>query len=153
VKLHLLRTASGKESTISSLFDVTDARRFLCFTLEDEYRAQKLYGETRIPAGAYRITLRSEGGFHLRYAKRFHAIHRGMLWIRDVPNFQWVLVHCGNRDEETAGCLLVGDGAVYDAIGGDHELLHSSPAYARIYPNIAAAAERDDCHIQIEDLA
>ena len=33
----------------------------------------------------------------------------GMLHVLDVPNFKYILIHCGNTDEDTAGCLLLGD--------------------------------------------
>ena len=32
-----------------------------------------------------------------------------MLHVLDVPGFEYILIHCGNTDEHTAGCLLVGD--------------------------------------------
>ena len=32
-----------------------------------------------------------------------------MLHITNVPNFEYILIHCGNTDEHTSGCLLVGD--------------------------------------------
>jgi len=38
--------------------------QFVCFGLEDEYREDKVAGETRIPSGTYQVALRKEGGFH-----------------------------------------------------------------------------------------
>ena len=32
-----------------------------------------------------------------------------MLELQDVPNFKYILIHAGNTDEQTAGCILVGD--------------------------------------------
>ena len=37
-------------------------RKFLAYTLEDEYREEKVYGETRIPNGTYELGLRKVGG-------------------------------------------------------------------------------------------
>ncbi|NIP88730.1 MAG: hypothetical protein GWN84_03285, partial [Gammaproteobacteria bacterium] len=42
-------------------------------------------------------------------AERFADIHEGMLWIREIPNFEWVYLHCGADHEDTAGCPLLGD--------------------------------------------
>ena len=43
MKLEVLRISSQNDSTSGVLFDVTDGKRkFLCYTLEDEYRAVKL---------------------------------------------------------------------------------------------------------------
>ena len=96
------RFISDADTTISRI--MVDGK-FICFGLEDEYRIDKVVGETRIPAGTYRITLRKRGRHHEHYKKRFADIHRGMLHIRDVPNFEWILIHCGNTDEDTEGCL------------------------------------------------
>ena len=85
--------------------------RFVCFGLEDEFRETKIASETRIPAGTYDVRLRTEGGHHNKYSTRFNEIHKGMLHIQDVPNFTFILIHCGNTDEDTDGCLLVGSQA------------------------------------------
>ena len=41
--------------------------KFQCYTIEDEGRTKKLYGETRIPNGYYDVTFRKEGRFHNKY--------------------------------------------------------------------------------------
>jgi len=132
----VFRYSSGQESTLGLLFDSAGADwRFLAFTLEDQAQARKVYAETRIPAGTYRLALRTEGGFHERYAKKFPGLHRGMIWVQDVPGFQWVLWHIGNDDDDTAGCLLVADQAVQN-ITQRGQILSSADAYRRIYPGI-----------------
>ena len=143
MKLEVLRFSSQEESSLGVLFDVTEGRRFLCFTLEDEYRTFKEYGETRIPAGEYQISLRNEGEFHERYRQRFPEIHKGMLWVRDVPNFEYILIHIGNRDDDTAGCLLVGDKSQQN-ITENGFIGASTAAYRRIYPRIAEAIENGE---------
>ena len=64
-----------------------------------------------------------------------------MLWVRDVPNFEYILIHCGNTDEHTAGCLLVGDSQENNQIQENGFIGKSSQAYKRIYPSIASALE------------
>jgi hypothetical protein len=110
MKLKVLRFSSQEDSTSGILMEETDlGLRFLCYTLEDERRVLKVRGETRVPAGKFNITLRTVGGMTENYNKRFPDIHKGMLWVRDVPNFEYILIHCGNTDEHSAGCLLLGD--------------------------------------------
>ena len=106
LKLQVLRYSSAKEDTLGLLFDITDKRRFLAFTLEDEFRKEKVKHETRIPAGTYAIEFRTEGGFHERYLKKYKSpFHRGMLHLQDVPGFEYILIHSGNHDGHTSGCL------------------------------------------------
>jgi len=110
---------------------------FQVHTLEDEKRNKKLYGETRVWAGRYLVVLRTEGGFHQRYLKMFGAdFHKGMLWIKNVPEFNYVLIHIGNDDDDTDACLLVGMSNNADEKGF---IGNSTTAYKKIYPQIRDA--------------
>jgi len=135
MKLEVLRFNSSDDFTTGLLFDVTDnVRSFLCYTLEDEARTVKQWGETRIPSGKYKLSLRSEGGFHTRYLSKFGAeFHKGMIYVNEVPNFEYILWHIGNDDDDTAGCLLVGKTSQDNFIG------NSTTAYKEIYPPIRDA--------------
>ena len=145
MQLEVLRFSSQTDSTSGLLFEVTDIKRhFLCYTLEDERRALKVRGETRVPAGTYKIELRKEGGFQNRYTKKYPGVHRGMLHITDVPNFEYILIHTGNTDEHTAGCLIVGDAQENNIILPDGFVGKSVNAYKRIYPSIAKAIEQGE---------
>jgi hypothetical protein len=59
-----------------------------------------------------------------------------MLEVKDVPNFTYVLVHIGNKDDNTDACLLVGDSS-HQNITDDGMIGSSTSAYKRIYPEIA----------------
>ena len=142
MKLDVLRFSSEHDSTNGLLFDVTGKRKFLCYTLEDEYRTKKVMQETRIPAGEYEIKYRKEGGFNKRYTKRYPDIHRGMLHVTSVPNFKWILIHVGNTDEHTAGCLLLGDTQENNQIKTNGFIGKSSQAYVRVYDYIANALDK-----------
>jgi hypothetical protein len=114
----------------------------------------KVKGETRIPAGVYNIELRKEGGFHERYTKKYSNIHIGMLHIVNVPGFEYILIHTGNTDEHTAGCLIVGDSQENNTIIKDGFVGKSVNAYKRIYPRIAKAIEKgEEVTIEYIDLA
>ena len=135
MKLEILRFNSSDDFTSGLLFDVTDnKRKFLCYTLEDQAQTTKIYGETRIPAGTYNLTLRTEGGFHTRYLAKFGGeFHKGMIYVNDVPDFEYILWHIGNTDDDTAGCLLLGKTQQANFIGS------SGDAYKDVYPKIRDA--------------
>ena len=128
----MLRYASDSKTTLSL---VSIDGIFECYGLEDEYREEKVYGETRISAGTYNIGLRKVGGFHSRYLRRFPDIHRGMLEIEDVPNFEHILIHVGNSEKDTAGCLLVGQG-----VKPNKTVTHSVNAYKALYSKVVESA-------------
>ena len=140
MKLEVIRFSSGTDSTNGILIDKTN-NKFLAYTLEDEYRDEKKYGATRIPEGVYKLSLRTVGGYNEKYKKRFSDIHIGMLHVNDVPGFEYILIHCGNTDEHTAGCLLVGDSQENIQITKDGFIGKSTQAYKRIYPAIAEAID------------
>ena len=144
MKLQVLRFSSESDSTNGLLFNVTEGIKFLAYTLEDEQRSEKVLSETRIPDGTYQIKLRTEGRHHNKYSSRYGNMHRGMLWLQEVPNFKWILIHCGNTDEHTAGCLLVGDSQENNQLKKDGFIGGSSNAYKRIYPPIAKAIENNE---------
>ena len=138
MNLEVVRFSSESDSTNGLLFDITDGKRkFLSYTLEDEYREEKVMHETRIPAGTYEITLRTVGGFHAKYTERYGEMHKGMLWVRNVPGFEYILIHTGNTDEHTSGCLLLGDTQTNNQIKKDGFTGSSTQAYKRVYPPIA----------------
>lgn len=120
---------------------------YTCVTLEDAVRAQKIYGETAIPAGTYPVVFRREGTTHHSYKTRFRAIHNGMLHIQNIPGFEYVLIHCGNTPADTFGCILVGSGR---AVSDPDRITGSEIAYRKMYPIVSAALERgDDVKISI----
>lgn len=154
MKLKVLRFSSQEDSTSGLLFEENDlGLRFLCYTLEDERRSLKVKGETRVPSGTYKLALRKEGGFHKRYKGKYGAWHRGMLHVTEVPGFEWILIHTGNTDEHTAGCLLVGDSQENNIVIKDGFVGKSTNAYKRIYSPIARDIEKgNEVTIQYIDL-
>jgi len=103
MKLKVVREEFTKNSTIGSLYiDGT----FFCYTLEDVVRAEKIYGETAIPYGEYRVIL--------SYSNRFKKILPEVL---NVPNYSGVRIHAGNTKKDTHGCPLVGLTKSKDFVG------------------------------------
>jgi len=141
MELEVLRISSQADSTSGILFDITGGKRkFLCYTVEDEYRSVKVQHETRIPAGVYNLTLRTEGGFHSRYLSKYGPDwHKGMIYVNDVPNFQWILWHTGNDDSATSGCLILGQGQESNLVKPDGWVSGSVSAYKYVYPRVRDA--------------
>ena len=82
---------------------------YFCTTLEDTNRdlnkngqfdnnEKKVYGETCIPYGKYKVIL--------SYSPKFK---RELPEILEVPNFQGIRIHRGNKISDTLGCILCGE--------------------------------------------
>ena len=143
--MQLIRQKDDGESTVGIILV---NGQFECFTLEDTHNEPKVYGQTRIPEGKYEIKLRDEGGMTKKYGQRHSDIHKGMLWLQDVENFEWVYIHIGNTAEHTDGCILVGDGCT--ATTGNQSISHSTTAYKRLYTKVIAAFDNgEDVTIEV----
>ena len=138
--LDVFRFGLGRDSSLST-FAIDNEE--VCWSLEDERRLVKVAGETCIPEGSYEVGFHPGSRFDPRYQKRYPEMHRGMLWVMDVPGFEGILIHQGNDDEDTAGCILVGmDPVMQD--DGEFVVYNSAEAYKRIYPLIAGAIEDEE---------
>lgn len=145
MELLLARLATSETATLGILWDASQAkRRALAFSVEDEPRADKVPGETRIPAGRYLLALRRAGGMHQRYSERFGARHRGMLWLRapdqpdgEVPGFRFIYVHLGNSEADTEGCICI----ARQADLGTMTIPQSTNRYLEVYEELADRIE------------
>lgn len=97
------RLRDDTEATLGYL----STQGYQCFSLEDQ-RGQtvKVPGEKRIPAGRFKIVKRTHGRFYQAYSEKFG--HEYALALESVPGFTDILIHTGNTDDHTAGCILVG---------------------------------------------
>lgn len=130
LNLYVDRYLSTKEATLGRL---SIDGQFKCYTLEDEFRAVKVMEETRIPQGKYEIKFLTSGRHHVQYLKMFPEMHKGMLWLQNVPKFDGILIHIGNTEKDTAGCLLIG----MERDEKTMSIQRSTPAYRLIYPIVA----------------
>ena len=110
--------------------------RIICYSLEDEKRAIKLFSKTRIPAEIYEIKFRTEGRLHEKYKRMYPAMHKGMLWIQDIENFTFCYIHQGLNHKHTAGCPLCSTDSHINT-KNRYTLVHSAVAYKRLYPLMA----------------
>tara|TARA_Y100000310_G_scaffold167497_1_gene167271 strand:- start:3929 stop:4408 length:480 start_codon:yes stop_codon:yes gene_type:complete len=151
MKLAVKRFADNGNTTLGILY--IDGI-FECFTVEDEERETKKKGETRVPNGTYDVKLRNSGGYHQKYSSRYGSMHKGMLcihnkadWIlqNDGMVFQYILIHTGNTEKHTAGCLLVNDAVSGKTFTGSS----SRDAYLDFYPKVVKELN-NGCEVTIE---
>jgi hypothetical protein len=129
MKLKLLRDKSSDDTTIGKLY--IDGE-FFCYTLEDVVRRDtKIYGQTAIPIGTYKVVI--------TWSPRFK---RQLPLLVDVSGFDGIRIHPGNTHKNTEGCILVGE-----EVQGEY-LLRSRAAFDRLYAILVKS--KDSITIEIE---
>ena len=135
MKLRLERKYFKKTYTIGNLY-INGS--FFSNTLEDKNRdvnkngkfdngETKIYGETCIPFGTYKVILTMSSKFK-----------RELPRLLNVPSFEGVLIHRGNTAKDSAGCILVGENK---AVG---KVLNSTPYEEKLVKMMKNAISRGE---------
>lgn len=133
MNVRIERYSRNNESTLGLLY--IDGK-FECYTLEDEKREIKVPGETRIPSGAYDLRFRQ---VMTPMTQRYRIKYPFFTWhiqVMNVPGFNYIYLHAGNTDDDTDGCILLGDTANNNKYA-DGFIGNSSQAFKRVYAKIA----------------
>lgn len=134
MELKLIRKTFTDKSTIGEL---SINGKFFCYTLEDkdrklENRGKKIHSLTAIPRGKYTVIISFSNHF-----KQY------MPQIINVPQFEGIRIHSGNKSENTEGCLLVGRTKSVDFIG------ESKLAYSALFSELKKVEKKEKITIEI----
>lgn len=146
MKITVERFAFKKNYTIGRMY--LDGK-FFCDTLEDydrkldytmsldEIKKIKVKNETAIPTGTYNVTINEQSP---RFKSRSqYAFCNGKLpRLKDVPGYEGVLIHIGNKPSDTSGCILVGENK---AVG---QVLYSTKTFGSLYEKLAEANRKGE---------
>lgn len=101
---------------------------------EDQIKKIKVYGETAIPLGRYKV----ERTWSPKYGKK-------MIEIKNVPGFSGIRIHAGNSATSSTGCILVGENKIKG------QLIHSKYHSDLLDQKVAnALANKEDVYITIK---
>lgn len=117
---------------------------YFCDTIEDTDRglddsmtlehikSVKVASETAIPLGTYDITMNVQSP---KYKNRTqYAFCKGFLpRLLNVKGFDGILIHIGNTQNDSAGCILVGHNKV---VG---QVINSTDTFKKLYAILEAA--------------
>lgn len=151
MELKLNRIFLGNDYTIGELYVNEE---YICDTLEDKVRElpaicpytpkyqnckckEKVYSETAIPAGTYKVKL--------TYSNKYKKV---MPEICDVPHFLGIRIHSLNTSKETEGCIGVGN---WDEKKGNW-ISNSRVNYNKLYDLLKSASDsKEDINITINN--
>jgi hypothetical protein len=100
---------------------------YFCFSIEDAERTTKIKGETCIPYGVYPLGTYKSPHFSKEY-------NHDMIWVKDVPGFEFILIHWGNTISDTEGCLIIGD--KIGVVNQKDAVLNSRATYLKFYARV-----------------
>jgi len=132
---------SGKLTTYVTLEDYTDPT------------GPKVYGERAISAGRYLLGHRYSPNFSKQYytrddknlipwtawaklpkAQQLLYWPHDVIWVQDVPNYEFILHHWGNWPSDTRGCTLIGSS--FAVLRGQPAVADSRNAYVKYYAEV-----------------
>jgi len=151
MKLQLKRIARKKLYTIGHLYI---NGQYFCDTLEDpdrclsstmtvpEISRKKIKGDTAIPTGKYAITMKVVSPKYSNFTKYPYVKFCGgkMPRLCCVPGYEGVLIHAGNTQKDTEGCILVGENKVVGKV------INSQTVWKKLYEELL----KDPNNITIE---
>lgn len=146
MELTLIRKYPKETYTIGQLY--VDGK-FFCNVLEDkdrglyqtmtseEIKEKKVYAQTAIPYGRYRVTLNIQSPKFSTVEK--YRFCKGYLpRLLSVPGFEGILIHIGTSAKDSAGCLLVG----YNTEKG--KVLQSEKVFKELYAILKEANDNGE---------
>lgn len=145
IKLH----RKYRKNTYSIGLLYVEGKRF-CDTCEDKDRglkqtdslasikARKVYAETAIPIGTYKVLMDVVSPKYAGVAWYKSLCGGKMPRLQNVPGYEGVLIHPGSNALDSAGCILVGRNTVK---GG---LTQSRDTFSKLYALMSAAHKRGE---------
>lgn len=121
-----------------------DGERF-CDTLEDkdrgltqnmtigEIQSKKVYGETAIPKGTYKVTTKVVSPKFSKYPFYMEVCNGRLPRLLDVPGYEGVLIHVADgwkKDKLLAGCIGIGERQ------SDGSLLNGKETFRKLWEKI-----------------
>ncbi len=141
MNIQLKRIAKKETYTIGKLY--IDGVYF-CDTIEDKDRGlnqamsindikkKKVYEETAIPTGTYKLVI--------DYSNRFK---KNMAHILNVPGYEGIRIHTGNSAKDSLGCIIVGKNKVVGKV------VESRDTYNQLFPILQKAFKEGEIKITI----
>lgn len=118
---------------------------FFCWTLEDkdrgltqdmtigEIQSKKVYGETAIPKGTYKVTTKTVSPKFSKYPFYMEVCNGRLPRLLDVPGYEGILIHVADgwkKDKLLAGCIGIGERQ------SDGSLLNGKETFKRLWNKI-----------------
>lgn len=146
MELTLYRAYKLEKYTVGKLYINGE---YFCDTIEDKDRKlyqgmseewiakEKVYGETAIPYGRYKVTMKVQSP-KFANSKKYEKCKGYIPRLLNVPGFEGILIHIGNYAKDSYGCILLGENKVKGAV------VNSTVWFWKFYDILKEADERGE---------
>ncbi|ELR3214008.1 hypothetical protein QSD11_001638 [Campylobacter coli] len=111
MKIKIIRRYTGKTCVIGKFKVLDDKEKILfeCFSLEEDKEGLESGKDLRIPEGNYNLRRHTPS----RFENTLRSITKKddtmiNVYNDEVPSSRAILIHWGNTDKDTQGCILLG---------------------------------------------
>ncbi|ECK5304581.1 hypothetical protein FRN56_06910 [Campylobacter coli] len=111
MKIKIIRRYTGKTCVIGKFKVFSDDKLLLeCFALEEDKEGLESGKDLRIPEGIYNLRRHTPSRFEntLRSITKKDDDTMINVYNDEVPASRAILIHWGNTDKDTQGCILLG---------------------------------------------
>ncbi|EAK3709312.1 hypothetical protein HWT73_001606 [Campylobacter coli] len=112
MKIKIIRRYTGKTCVIGKFKVLDDEEKILfeCFALEEDKEGLESGKDLRIPEGIYNLRRHTPSRFEntLRSITKKDDDTMINVYNDEVPASRAILIHWGNTDKDTQGCILLG---------------------------------------------
>lgn len=121
---------------------------FTCFTLQEDKAGLERGKDLRIPADEYKLRRHKGSRFEKTLREMTGVASDEMINVYNdsVPYDRYILIHWGNTDVHTQGCILLGNSKA-----GDNESIGGSRAACKEFYDLMRGVDLDSVRLIVKD--
>lgn len=145
--IHISRYEQNKYCIFGDLTLLVDGEvKFKCKTLENPVIGEEKEKDLAIPAGVYNVQFRHSPQFSGRLQGNVLCLYNDL-----VDKGRYILIHNGNYEIDTKGCILLGMEATDDPTGIHGKMVTSSVPICLEFYNIVRELDVEGSKVVIEN--
>lgn len=149
MRIEIINRYCGKSCVIGK-FKVfnNDVLLMQCFTLQEDTPGLERGKDLRIPEGTYKLKRHKGSRFEKTLREITGRENESMICVYNdlVPFDRYILIHWGNTDKDTQGCILLGE-----TKANDNESIGGSRSACKKFYNLMDGVDLNGVELVIKD--
>ena len=139
---------AGKKGAIIGIFRVLEGQKelFRCYSLEENNIGAARNQDLAIPFGKYKLKRHKSPKFNATLAKILGEQGQDMVLLYNdvVPDDRTILIHWGNDESDTLGCILLGE-----VKSADNRAVYNSRAACKEFYKLIKGVDISEISLEI----